>query len=683
MATRVRIAALFAVLLVLLGGGLTLTWRWRASLLVRHKLEAYTGHRVAVGAVELTWGFALVAHDVVVMGAPPFDAEVLAHLERVVVGLRGHFWRPSPAHVLVDGAEIEYLATGDSDNWRGSRGRRSAALAPALSQKAPWPRITVRNARLRGQIELASGPRFVLRASSVEIDRDQAGLIVGKLSHLVADADGLASLVAAAVAVDVGRGSALRVSGTQVGVSIPGGGTLLENLTVLGQGSSQEGSLVIRDLGVSSNPGSEGKLQVTGTWQRDRAELSLIMHELPLRALSTLAESHHLGLQESKADLVTHLVIDRSARQASVTLAGGLHGLDIIHPAIDTQPWQGQSLAFSAQAQVGGAPTRIDISEASLTALGATVKVRGTLEDMQAPRGSLVVYTPPSQSLSCPALLLAQPAPVRQALDGLGLRGRLGFKVKTEFDALSWEDLQLDVDLGPICAVTSDTKGLADLLPALRDPKRLPPPAAAKIPLGVFHPDFVALASMPAHLPAAFITSEDAKFFHHRGFDLDMIRRALSQDLANRSFTRGASTITQQLAKNLFLTQRRTVARKLEEAVLTWRLQRLLTKNRVLELYLNMIELGPGVRGVRQAARRYFGKEIRDLAPMESAHLAALAPNPHVLARRFRDGQVDESWQERLYDLLEMMRRHHRLSAEELSLARASKLRLRDLGRSW
>jgi len=113
--------------------------------------------------------------------------------------------------------------------------------------------------------------------------------------------------------------------------------------------------------------------------------------------------------------------------------------------------------------------------------------------------------------------------------------------------------------------------------------------------------------------------------------------------------------------------------------VLTWRLQKLLSKDRVLELYLNVIELGPGIRGVKQAAQVYFGKDVAELTPLESVHLAALTPNPHILARRFRDGQVDEGWQQRLYDLLGMMKRHGRLSAAELSAARSSSLILRDL----
>jgi monofunctional biosynthetic peptidoglycan transglycosylase len=184
---------------------------------------------------------------------------------------------------------------------------------------------------------------------------------------------------------------------------------------------------------------------------------------------------------------------------------------------------------------------------------------------------------------------------------------------------------------------------------------------------------------MPAHLMAAFLTAEDGRFFAHRGFDLEMIRRALAHDLEMRSFAKGGSTITQQLAKNLFLPQSRTLARKMEETVLAWRLQTLMPKKRVLELYLNVIELGPNIRGVKQAARAYFGKELGDLRPIESAHLAALTPNPQGLARRFRDGRVDDGWMQRLYDLLGMMNRSGRLSRSDLSAARAGKLTLRKI----
>ena len=113
--------------------------------------------------------------------------------------------------------------------------------------------------------------------------------------------------------------------------------------------------------------------------------------------------------------------------------------------------------------------------------------------------------------------------------------------------------------------------------------------------------------------------------------------------------------------------------------MLAWRLATLIDKKRLLEIYLNIIELGPNLRGVKQAARAYFGKEVGELRPIESAHLAALTPNPAGLARRFRDGRVDDGWLQRLYDLLGMMNRSGRLSRSDLAAARAGTLTLRKI----
>ncbi len=117
--------------------------------------------------------------------------------------------------------------------------------------------------------------------------------------------------------------------------------------------------------------------------------------------------------------------------------------------------------------------------------------------------------------------------------------------------------------------------------------------------------------------------------------------------------------------------------RKLAELVLSWRIHETLGKQQQLELYLNAIELGPGIHGVKRAAEVYFGKPVSKLTPLESAHLAALTPNPLGFARRFREGRVDEGWLYRLYDLLGMMKRSGRLSAAELNSARQSRLILR------
>ena len=449
---------------------------------------------------------------------------------------------------------------------------------------------------------------------------------------------------------------------------------LVDDLTVTGALSADKADIQVRHRNDVDTPATPAVF--VGHWRPGTVDLNLELQHVPLLALSAAATNHAFGVEHATASMHASVVVDHA--HADFALEGMVQGIDLLHPAVDLVPWRNQTGSLRMRGQCDLATRRIEITEGELKVLGAPLSFTGWVETAQDPRGSLNLFTPIHAPLSCAALLIGQPAAVKQALSGLELDGKLGFKASVTFDASALENLALDVTVDPLCEVRHEANALTALLPALRKPAAKEQ-APYTLPLGPLHPDFVPLPHMPRHLTAAFLTSEDSKFFRHRGFDMDMIRHALAQDLENRSFDRGASTITQQLAKNLFLSHRRTLARKLEEAVLTWRLQKLLTKDRVLELYLNVIELGPGIRGVKQAAQAYFGKEVSALTPLESAHLAALTPNPHVLARRFRDGQVDEGWQQRLYDLLGMMKRHGRLSAADLAAARASRLVLRDL----
>ena len=135
------------------------------------------------------------------------------------------------------------------------------------------------------------------------------------------------------------------------------------------------------------------------------------------------------------------------------------------------------------------------------------------------------------------------------------------------------------------------------------------------------------------HLKRAMIAAEDAKFVEHEGFDWDGIQQALDRNYRKGRVVAGGSTITQQLAKNLFLSSQRSYWRKAEEAAITVMLEALLDKRRIFELYLNVIEWGDGVFGCEAASRRYFGVSARDLSAEQAARLAAMAPNPRYYER--------------------------------------------------
>jgi monofunctional biosynthetic peptidoglycan transglycosylase len=129
-------------------------------------------------------------------------------------------------------------------------------------------------------------------------------------------------------------------------------------------------------------------------------------------------------------------------------------------------------------------------------------------------------------------------------------------------------------------------------------------------------------------LKRAVVVAEDIEFFSHRGFSTAEIRAAIEEAIEERTAPRGASTITQQLAKNLWLSPSRSPVRKLKEVILTKQLERHLSKQRLLEVYLNVVEFGPGIYGAEAAARHYFGKPSGALAPHEAAQLAAGLPRP-------------------------------------------------------
>jgi len=136
------------------------------------------------------------------------------------------------------------------------------------------------------------------------------------------------------------------------------------------------------------------------------------------------------------------------------------------------------------------------------------------------------------------------------------------------------------------------------------------------------------------HLKRALIAAEDAKFFEHEGFDLEGIEKAYEKNIKKGRFVAGGSTISQQLAKNLFLSGERSYVRKGQEAIITLMLEKMMSKRRILEIYMNVIEWGEGVYGAEAAARHYFKTSAARLGPSQAARLAAMVPRPRYFEKR-------------------------------------------------
>ncbi len=177
------------------------------------------------------------------------------------------------------------------------------------------------------------------------------------------------------------------------------------------------------------------------------------------------------------------------------------------------------------------------------------------------------------------------------------------------------------------------------------------------------------LASVSPWMAKVLTTTEDGSFFNHRGISLFAIKDAIVQNLELGRFYRGASTLTQQLVKNVWLHRTKTLARKFQEMFLAWRLEKQMSKNQILELYVNVVELGPGIYGIGKAAQTYFGKAPLDLDPVECAFIASLLPNPKKFYSHFRRGRVSESWRIRLQRTLEVMRERGKMTQAEIEAA--------------
>ncbi|MBC7447028.1 MAG: transglycosylase domain-containing protein [Hymenobacteraceae bacterium] len=236
-------------------------------------------------------------------------------------------------------------------------------------------------------------------------------------------------------------------------------------------------------------------------------------------------------------------------------------------------------------------------------------------------------------------VLASLPRGIFDEIDGMQAAGRLKYALDFKLDMAKLDELELKSNLqGTHFRVTRF--GAADLSKLARE---FPYTAyndkgdsVKTFLVGPSNPEFVRYDEVSPYLPLAILTAEDPRFFIHQGFMESAFRKSMIQNLRERRFARGGSTLSMQLVKNVFLTRKKTIGRKVEEVLMTWIIEhnqpRFVSKERMFEVYLNVIEWGPKRYGVTEAARFFFGKRPADLTLNESLFLASIVPAP----RRYR-----------------------------------------------
>jgi len=179
------------------------------------------------------------------------------------------------------------------------------------------------------------------------------------------------------------------------------------------------------------------------------------------------------------------------------------------------------------------------------------------------------------------------------------------------------------------------------------------------------------LSNISPYLPKAIVITEDGSFWSHRGFDLQEMQNSLKSNLEKGRFARGGSTISQQLAKNLFLSKDKTLVRKFIEAIITVRLEKVLTKKEIMEKYLNVVQFGKDIYGVKQAAKFYFKKEPHELNVTESAFFAFLLPNPEVYSKSFYKKKLTPFAKKRLNEIIDRLYKYSSINDSEYLSSKA------------
>ncbi|MGB0591199.1 MAG: transglycosylase domain-containing protein [Myxococcota bacterium] len=231
----------------------------------------------------------------------------------------------------------------------------------------------------------------------------------------------------------------------------------------------------------------------------------------------------------------------------------------------------------------------------------------------------------------CGALHKSIPPAMLYGLQGARFRGEAGLSVSVDYPLHAVEGLKVAIGAdfeGCVAETLGEGIDVADLNASSSVFHVYDHRLNKAIRVGPGTGNWVSLSSMPAHVWGAAMATEDFNFFSHEGFSKTFIGRALRLNLRTRRYAYGGSTITQQLVKNLFLTRHKTLARKLVEAVLVWQVERHVSKRRILALYVNCIEYGPRIYGIRNAARRYFNTVPSRLSPVESAFIMNIKPFP-------------------------------------------------------
>jgi hypothetical protein len=358
------------------------------------------------------------------------------------------------------------------------------------------------------------------------------------------------------------------------------------------------------------------------------------------------------------------VVKTESAQVVALSGEASLRDASIAAARIAATPVRDINASLRGQGRFLPLQKRLEIAESELAIDDAAVKLTGAVEwtadhylfDLDA----VLPLTP------CTSAVRAIPKDLLGEMALATWQGKIGGKLRLKLDSRDLDAAVLEVDAEDRCEFAT-VPAMADLrrfqLPFIHSVLE-PDGSVFEMETGPGTAAWAYLEDISPFFVHAVLAHEDGGFFKHRGFSMMHVRNALVRNLKERRYVVGASTITMQLVKNVFLHREKTLARKIQEVLLTWWIERVMEKRDVLELYLNVIEYGPGVYGVRNGARHYFNRLPSQLSPAESVYLSTILPNPKRYHSHFERRALSPQWMEIMRKMLVRLRERGSYSPE-------------------
>jgi hypothetical protein len=397
-------------------------------------------------------------------------------------------------------------------------------------------------------------------------------------------------------------------------------------------------------------------------------EIAVYVQGGPMTLASLGVHEQDFGLIDvgrAKLEAKGNIKLSADAQRLLFDGDGRATSLSVVHKALAEEPVHGLDLGWRAAgvAQLDGSLFRIDEGKVELGAI--RFEAFGMVENA---KDYVRVDGRANVPISdCQKMFDSLPSALVPKLTGMTMAGSFELRSGFSLDTRHPDDVKIDWDLKNHCRITG--------APPEIDVARFTRPfrrnvygehgEKVEVLSGPGTPDWVPLRAISPFLEAAVTTTEDGGFRYHGGFDKTAIKNSIRDNLRAGKFLRGASTITMQLAKNLYLEREKNLSRKLQEAVLTTYLEQALTKDDILELYFNIVEFGPMIYGIGPAADHYFDTSPFDLSLGQALFLSSILPAPKRVYFS-QTGQMSKGWLGYLHRLMKIMRDRHKINDQEL-----------------